>query len=123
MAKILFIDDRMDEVLRQWHLSGCEAEHVMLPVRPFESLKLAAEAVSMFQPDVIVIGFGLGVAGVDGAMVIRFLRDRGYTGSVVANSGGGVQQFLDAGVEVDASADRNPAGLTEALQSVVGGKR
>ena len=120
MATILFIDDRVDEVLRQWHLSGCESEHALLPVEPFDSIERSAEVVGTFQPDVIVIGFGLGIPGVDGASVIRALRKRGYRGHVIANSGGGSKQFHDAGVEVDASANRNPSQLNQTLKSVGG---
>jgi len=122
LAKILFIDDRVNEVLRQWHLSGCESEHALLPIEPFDSIERSAEAVGMYQPDVIVIGFGLGVPGVNGALVIRALRDRGYRGFIIANSGGGIIQFHDAGVAVDASADRNPNRLYQTLRSVGGTK-
>jgi hypothetical protein len=120
MARILFIDDRMGEVLRQWHLSGCETEHVLLPVELFESIERTAEIVRTYHPDVIVVGFGLGVQSVNGASVIRALKTQGFDGAVIANSGGGKQQFLDVGVEVDGSADRNPRWLYQALKSVGG---
>lgn len=113
--KILFIDDRLNEIVRQWSLSGCDDDHELLPLTSFTSIEQTRQAVATLQPDVIVIGFGLGVPGVTGADVIRALREQGYDRKVIANSGGGVGLFVRAGVTVDASADRNPEALKKAL--------
>lgn len=115
--RILFIDDRMNEVMWQWQLSGCEREHLLLPFEPFASVKKTRETMEKQQPDVIVIGYGLGKQNANGTDVIRVLRESGYTGFVVGNSGD-PSQFLQSGVEVDGMADRKPETLKSVLDNL-----
>lgn len=121
--KVLFVDDRPDEVGRQWSRSGCGSEHELLPMEPFASIERTCQIVATFQPDTILVGFGLGIPGVTGADVIRALRERGYAGAIIANSGGGKESFVYAGVEIDGTADRKPMLLTKALKPITTEKR
>ncbi len=111
--RILFVDDRLEEVFRQWELSGCDNIHELLPLEPFESIERTQELVKTLQPDVIVIGYGLGKPLITGVDVIRSIRASGYSGAVIANSGGGGIQFTD--VQTQGSADRHPSHLAEVL--------
>lgn len=111
MAKVLFVDDRLGEIIRQWQLSGCASNHELLPLEPFDSIERTCQIVNTFEPDVVLIGYGLGKPDITGADVIRSLRQEGYNGNIVANSGGGAEQFSQADVEVDGAADRNPHDL------------
>lgn len=113
--RILFIDDRIQEIVRQWQKSGCESDHELLPLEVFQSIEQAIEAVRRFEPDAVVIGFGLSHPDSNGADVIRALKAHGYQGLVIANSGGGVELFSMAKVEIDASADRDPRKLRQIL--------
>ena len=116
MAKVLFVDDRPNETIRQWERSGCEGDHELLPLEPFASIERTCQLVRDFDPSIIFIGYGLSKSGVTGADVIRALRHQGYAGRIVANSGGGAEQFAGAGVEVDATADRQPKKLADILE-------
>ena len=118
MAKVLFIDDRLDEVLRQWKLSGCESDHELLRLEPFVSIERALGLVRTLTPDVVLVGYGLGKPGVTGADVVRSIRQDGYSGYVVANTGGDVGQFSRAGVEVDETANRNPHDLKQIVDNL-----
>ncbi len=109
--KILFVDDRLNEIIRQWERSGCVSNHELLPLEPFDSIERTCQTVDDLEPNVVIIGYGLGKPEVTGADVIRALREKGYRGYIVANSGGGVEQFTQAGVEIDGSANRNPRDL------------
>jgi len=111
MAKILFVDDRLNEIIRQWKLSGCASNHELLPLEPFDSIERTCRLVKDFEPDVVLIGCGLGKPDITGADVIRSLRQGGYNGHIIANSGGGAEQFNRGGVEIDGSANRNPHNL------------
>lgn len=111
MAKIYFVDDRPEEVLRQWHLSGCACNHELGPVTIFETVRQTVEMVKAFEPNIILIGYGLGKYPVTGADVVRALRENGFTGRIIANSGGGAELFTQAGVEVDGTANRNAVDL------------
>jgi hypothetical protein len=111
MAKILFVDDRLNEVIRQWRLSGCASNHELLPLEPFDSIERTCRMVNTFGPDVVLVGYGLGKPDITGADVVRSLRKGGYTGYIIANSGGGAEQFNRAGVKVDGTANRNPRDL------------
>lgn len=115
MAKVLFVDDRLNEVARQWQLSGCGEYHQLLPLEPFESIERTGQMVRDLQPDVIIIGFGLSRPDVNGADVIRSLRNQGFAGYFVANSGGGVAQFAEVDIELNATADRKPERLRNIL--------
>jgi hypothetical protein len=64
---------------------------------------------------VIVIGHGLGKSDTPGADVIRALKDIGFTGKFVANSGDPTS-FDRSGVPTDANANRKPEGLRKALE-------
>lgn len=116
-VRILFIDDRMNEVTRQWQLSGCAAKHTLLPFEPFVSVKKTRETMEKQQPDVVVIGYGLGKQNANGTDVICALRESGYAGFVVGNSGD-PSQFLQSGVEVDGMADRKPETLKSVLDNL-----
>ncbi len=111
MAKILFIDDRLYEVARQWQLSGCASKHELLPLEPFTSIKRTCQAVAELKPVIIFVGYGLGSFPITGADVIRALRQEGYNGYIVANSGGSIEQFNRSEVEVTGSANRSPRDL------------
>lgn len=120
MARILFIDDRMDEIHCQWQLSGCENDHELLPLQPFESIEQARWMVEEFRPDVILVGYGLNKSDITGADVIRSLREEGYKGRMIANSGGGRKLFDRSGIVVDGSADRTPNGLKTTVDNLEG---
>lgn len=111
MAKVLFVDDRLQEVIRQWQGSGCASDHELLPLEPFDSIERTCDMVEAFRPDVVVIGHGLGKPGTTGADVIRALSEQGYAGYFVANSGGGRELFDLDNVKVDGTADRKPHDL------------
>lgn len=111
MAKILFVDDRIGEVIRQWQLSGCASDHELLPLEPFDSIERTCQMVSVLEPNIVLVGYGLGKPNITGADVFRSLRQVGFSGNIVANSGGGVEQFNRAGVEVDGTVNRNPHDL------------
>lgn len=118
MAKILFVDDRLGEVIRQWKLSGCASDHELLPLEPFDSIERTCQMVDDHKPHVVLVGYGLGKPDITGADVIRSLRQGGYNGNIIANSGGGMHQFNRAGVEVDGTADRNPRDLKMILDNL-----
>lgn len=122
MAKVLFVDDRLGEVIRQWQESGCASNHELLPLEPFDSIERTCQMVETFQPNVVLIGYGLGKSDVTGADVILILRQRGYKGFIVANSGGGAEQFSRDGVEVDDVANRNACGLCMVIGSLTKGE-
>jgi len=67
--------------------------------------------VNVLEPDIVLVGYGLGKPDITGADVIRSLREGGYSGHIIANSGGGAEQFNRAGVKVDGTANRNPRDL------------
>lgn len=117
MARVLFVDDRLDEVLRQWHGSGCAGSHELLLLEPFTSVADICRKVNSLKPDVVLIGFGLGVPEFNGADLIKAIRQAGYTGRVIANSGD-PGLFSRAGVEVDGSANRSPGDLKVVLEKL-----
>lgn len=116
--KVLFVDDRLHEVLRQWSESGCEMQHELLPLEPFDSIERTSELVQALSPDVIVIGHGLSRYPITGVDVIKALRERGFTGHVIANSGGGVQLFASANIKVDGNAGRSGQQLQQVFQTL-----
>lgn len=118
MAKVLFVDDRLDEVICQWQLSGCANNHELITLELFVSIERTCQMVSTFKPNVVVVGYGLGKPDVTGADVVRALRERGYNGYIVANSGGGIEQFDRAGVKIDGTANRNPRDLKEIMDNL-----
>lgn len=123
MAKVLFVDDRLGEVIRQWQISGCESDHELLPLEPFDSIERTCQMVNTFQPDMLLVGYGLGKPTITGADVFRSLRQGGYNGYIIANSGGGIEQFVRAGVEVDGTANRNPRDLKMVVDNLTKGVR
>jgi hypothetical protein len=118
MAKILFVDDRIDEILTLWNeeFSRTNHFHVLLPVRPFETIEQTLRHVKRWKPDVIAVGYGLGKELVTGADVVRALRESNFRGKIISNSGGGIQSFLIAGVTVDASCNRH--GLRKVIDDL-----
>ncbi|HEY4511676.1 MAG TPA: hypothetical protein VJH55_02435 [Candidatus Paceibacterota bacterium] len=115
--RILFIDDRVHEVVRQWKLSGCGKDYFLIHPEAFISASKTREMVEKQQPDVVVVGYGLGKIGTTGADVIRVLRGSNYAGFVVGNSGDPNQFILD-GVELDGMANRNPETLKSVLDNL-----
>lgn len=111
MSKVLFVDDRLSEIVRQWEDSGCGNNHELLPLVPFQSMEQVQEMVESLKPDAIVVGYGLGKPDIHGTDVVKFLRDCGYHGLVITNSGGGNSEFVREGVKTDGQADRNPQKL------------
>lgn len=118
MAKVMFVDDRLDEVTRQWCSSGCANDHELMPLEPFTSIERTCQLVQSFEPDVVLIGYGLGHATTTGADVIHALRTEGYNGCIVANSGGDMKQFERSGQIPDGSANRTPHGLWKAVHQL-----
>lgn len=64
------------------------------------------------------MGYGLGKSDITGADVIRSICEGGYSGYIVANSGGGAEQFNRAGVEVDGTANRNSRDLKTVVDNL-----
>lgn len=122
MLKVMFIDDRLGEVIRQWQLSGCASNHEILPLEPFDSIERTCRMVETSQPNVILIGYGLGMPGITGADVILTIRQRGYKGLIVANSGGGTEQFSRDGVVVGGVANRNARDLRMVMSTLTKGE-
>ncbi len=117
--KIFFVDDRPYEIRRLWSNASLSG-HTLLPPTPFESIDTTLAQVRQLGPDVIAVGYGLGWNKPKGPEVIAALRATGYQGVILANSGGGVRPFLDAGVVIDASIDRQPEHLKAVLMSLGG---
>lgn len=111
MVKVLFVDDRLGEVIHQWQLSGCASNHELLPLEPFDSIERTCQMVNGYEPGVVLVGYGLGKPDITGADIVRSLRQGGYSGLIIANSGGGTEQFNRDGVEVNGTANRNPRDL------------
>lgn len=139
MAKVLFVDDRIEKVLIQWVESGCAAHHILLPLEPFLSIKRTCELVRTLQPDVVLMDHGLCPLTFDGSLlhiqnkpgykqliscqhfvgntVIQALRDDGYTGLIIGNSDAGGEVFTHPydeswpAVAIPASADKSPSKL------------
>ena len=117
--KVLFIDNRMTEIRRQLKESGVSDEYEILPLKKIDHMTVYQ--VSENEPDVIVIGFGLGQFHreyQDGADIIKYLKRKHYRGRFIANTGGGVRLFAQKGAVVDASANRSGEGLRNALRDV-----
>ena len=110
--RTLFVDDRLDEVQSLWKNSGSTNNHVLLPLEPFLSIGRTCELVIKYRPEIIFIGFGLGIPHTNGAGVIRALREQGYNGEIIGNSGGGGEQFERAGIKIT-HINRNPQLLKE----------
>ena len=116
--KVLFIDDRVQDVVRQWHQSGCESSHELLRLEPFETIERTCHLVSELEPDIIVIGYGLNKP-VNGVDVVVALRKAGYNGFVIANSGD--RTLLGrSGVTFDGSANRSSHDLRRAVDNLKG---
>lgn len=118
MATVMFVDDRLAEVMRQWQESGCDKQHELLPLEPFESIERTQELVQAFQPNVIVIGHGLNRYPITGVDVVHALRKQGYVGYVIANSGGGIRLFIEASLEVNGNAGRCGQQLYQSLNTL-----
>ena len=114
--KILFVDDRLGEIMSLWERSGCLNDHELLPLEPFRSTERTCELVTTYQPDVVFVGFGLGVPHITGADVIRALHSQGFKGEIIGNSGGGTAQFEHEGINLNHSINRNPTNLKDILK-------
>ena len=115
---VTFVDNRLDEIWVQWQGGKCFEGHVFLGIIGPSSVESMVDFILMLAPDAIAIGHNLGHPDVTGSHVIRELRARGWKGFVIANSGGGKELFERDGIAVDASADRDPHKLKQALDSL-----
>lgn len=115
VMKVFFVDDRLGEILSLWGRSGCANDHELLPLEPFVSIERTRELVEILQPDVVLVGHGLSVPGVTGSDVVRALSTSGYLGTIIANSGGGIEPFERDGVHINLNINRNPQNLQEIL--------
>ena len=116
--KILFVDDRLEEIISLWERSGCASNHELLPLEPFQSIERTCELVRTHLPDVIFIGFGLGCPHTTGVDVIRALRKQGCSGEIVGNSGGGKTQFENKGIILNRNINRNSTTLKETIYAI-----
>lgn len=98
-----------------WERSGAINVHELLPLEPFRSIERTCELVTIHQPDVIFIGFGLGIPTLTGADVIRALHKQGFKGEIIGNSGGGTTQFEHEGIDLKKTINRNPKKLKAIL--------
>lgn len=97
--RVLFIDDRMDEIKALWAAVDCREKHELLPLEPFDSISRAVQLVMQHKPTMVVIGHGLGQPGITGTDVIRALRVGGYSEWIIGNSGG-ASPFFDDGLRI-----------------------
>lgn len=118
MAKILFVDDRVNEIVQLWTLSGCDENHELLPLRKFESIEQTIEDTQTYQPDVVIVGYGLGKNNLTGVDVIIALQNQNFKGDIITNSGGGVEQFSRSGIKLRRNANRNPIELNNILNNL-----
>lgn len=119
MAKMMFVDDRPEEIFRLWQDSGCESlGHKLLFSGPFQNVASVLRDVLEAEPDIIFVGFGLGQEE-NGAHVMKALRATGFRGRLVANTGGDPQAFAAAGVNPDASTRRIPQEIARIAQEAV----
>lgn len=116
--KLMFIDDRMEEILQLWKQSQCNIKHQLVPFEVFRSIEQTIQMVERFSPDVLVVGYGLSQLEINGADVIKAVRATGWKGYVIANSGGGEEQFKMAGVVYNATIDRNFLKLKKVLKDI-----
>jgi hypothetical protein len=120
-TKVLFIDDRPNEVLNLWGDAivakpRYSSEFYLLPVVCFDTEEKSFEMVLIYQPDIIFVGFGLSSTESNGADVIKLLQKINYHGIIVANSGGSIDQFAREGVEIQWSIERSPEKLQKFLE-------
>lgn len=99
--KILFVDDRLNEVKNLLEDSGCGSTHEILPLEVFSSVERTCELARVHQPDAVFIGFGLSKWPITGADVVRALREQGFGGQIVGNSGGGPSSFEQEGIHIE----------------------
>lgn len=116
--RVLFIDDRPEEIF-DLCAQACLPEK-STSIHVFESLDSAWEAVSVHQPTVVVVGHGLSAYPITGSDVVHMLRQRGYTGILIGNSGGGPNAFLSDGCTVDYNVNRQPNVLRQFLLTLEG---
>jgi CheY-like chemotaxis protein len=120
MVKVMFVDDEPDVINRQWCCSGCANNHELIPLEPFVSIEQTCQIVKALKPDVIFMDYdlGQGTLTVNGALVIRALRQLGYKGLIVANTGGNVENFRRYQVDVDGSVGKGSANLSAFLKTL-----
>jgi hypothetical protein len=123
MIKVMFVDDRPDEVLSQWQKATAEMlvdlfEFHLLAIEVFDTTEKTLQSVITYKPDIIFIGFGLSSKISTGADVIHLLREHDYPGLIAANSGGSIGQFTREGIELDiASVNKSPEKLKNFLKN------
>jgi len=123
MTKVFFVDDRLEEVIHQWNSSGCAIDYELLPLERFDTIERTCQMVNNFNPDLVLIGYGLGKPNVNGADVTRSLRQGGYGGLIISNSGAGIEQFGQSGVVVDGFTNRNPSELKKLVDNLTKGDK
>lgn len=92
--RILFIDDRPHEIEQMVERAGLDTGEVRILV--FASIDQVLLAIAEYQPEVILVGHGLGANRPNGdqvAQAILLLEDDEFNGYVVGNSGGGEVQW------------------------------
>lgn len=110
--KILFIDDRENEIRRLVEVSEIRPTHTV-EILVFKNLEQCLSAVTALQPNLIFIGHGLSAYPITGSEVVRHLRCAGVQAKFIANSGGGRHGFDHDGVSIDESSDRNPTKIKD----------
>ena len=53
--RVLFIDDRVRDIIRQWQESGCARSHELLPPETFDSIERACQMVVDLVPDICLV--------------------------------------------------------------------
>jgi hypothetical protein len=120
VIKVMFVDDRPEEVLNQWQIAidqmpASSSEFYLLPVEIFDTEEKTLKLALHHKPDLIFVGFGLSSKVSTGADIIKLLHKHEFAGLVVANSGGSVYQFTRKGVLPESSVNRSPEKLRECL--------
>jgi hypothetical protein len=99
--KIMFVDDREEEINEIWKKTQLELRegYQLLPFEKFLSVERTCELVKEQAPDLVGIGFGLGIPGITGTHVFRALCEQGFNKKAIfGNSAGRFTDFVDIGL-------------------------
>lgn len=113
MARVLFVDSHVAEVVKLWRQTGCAGQHQLVVPRRFRSLLNTMDDINRHHPDIVVTDFafvGSAETGADLIHAFEGLKDRPF---FVANAGRGPGDFMLAGVDPDGIADRVPSRLRQ----------
>jgi hypothetical protein len=124
VIKVMFVDDRPEEVLNQWQIAidqmpANSFEFYLLPVEIFDTEEKTLELAFLHKPDLIFVGFGLSSTISTGAGIIKLLRKHEFDGLIVANSGGSIDQFVREGVIPSGSINRSSEKLRDCLDNYI----